>query len=112
MRGEKGRKRFGGGVDTKILTLSGWFILAGYALTPHMWDEQNEPAMGSRGPPQGREDGIKERSGRKEEGRDARREACQGDILHYVQLPKNISARNLPDFRAGKKNLKMGPVQG
>lgn len=34
---------------TKILTLTGWFILVGYALTPHMWDEQNEPWWGPEG---------------------------------------------------------------
>lgn len=42
---ERLREKEGRGMRTytKILTLSGWFILVGYALTPHMWDEQNEP---------------------------------------------------------------------
>lgn len=41
--------------------------------------------MGFRGPLQkGGQD--KERKRRKEEGRDARREACQGAILHSIQV--------------------------
>lgn len=39
------RKKEGRGMRTctKILTLTGWFILVGHALTPHMCDEQKEP---------------------------------------------------------------------
>lgn len=48
---------------TKILTLSDWFIFVGYALTPNMWDVQNETWWG---PGALRRKGGKERKGLEE----------------------------------------------
>lgn len=38
-----------GGGGTKILPLTGWFILVGDRLTPHMWERREGSLDGVRG---------------------------------------------------------------